>query len=129
MIYSSHLPSGVAWADLSAREWQSIVGTGWSSAIEVGGNGIYRLEKIPVGYQLTLLPDAELSRDLWKGGKGAARAKKVLLRTEPRVVQLKLAGWTGRFFVRSADGSLPVTMADAGQFAVPPGVYILERGE
>lgn len=124
LMYSRHLPPELA-GELPVREWRSIAGTGGSAAMEVSGDGLYRLEKVPEGYRLTLLPDTEIQGDLWKPARGAP---KIRLRTDARTVKLKIPGWTGRFVVSSTRDT-PVAVAEAGEFAVPPGVYLLQRSE
>lgn len=125
LMYAKSLPADVEADDLAAREWRKIVGTGNSPVIEVSGDGLYKLERVERGYRLTLFPDTERRRDLWKNERSAGLSPRVVLRAEPR--RVKLAGWGDSFSVRSLtkDDARPIVVRD-GRFEASPGVYLLE---
>jgi hypothetical protein len=111
-----------------------IVGVGSSPLIDYAGNGAYFLDRLADGvWRLEIYPDIVQESDPFARTMDTSHPSLRAVWHE-RAITLKLPDLGGNFSVAALDESNPragaaaVAHAEAGRFAISPGVYLLSRG-
>jgi hypothetical protein len=123
-MYANSTPT----APPDAAKLRQIVGTGSSPLVSYEGNGAYFLDQLASGmWRLEVYPDAVLVQDPFAQNSNYKTISSRLVRHEwPMTVRLPDLG--SEFSIAGLnEGNRAAAQAQAGSFAVSPGVYLLSH--